>query len=58
MKITELLLAELNREAVGTVKRWNASRKERTTGSRMRSPCPSVIWQRLSPPFRRGSTWL
>ncbi len=57
MKITELLLAELDREAVGIRKTLNASRKERTTGSCMRSRCHSVIWQRLLPPSRRGSTW-
>ena len=58
MKITELLLEELDREAVGSARLWNAYRKEKTIGSRMTNRCRSVTWQRLWPLFLRGWRWL
>ena len=46
MKITELLLAELDARPLEFARHWNASRKERTTGSHTRSRCRSAIWRR------------
>jgi hypothetical protein len=54
MQITELLLAELNREAVGIRKTLERVPERKNDWKPHERLCHSVIWRRLSPPFRRG----
>jgi hypothetical protein len=57
MKITELLLAELDREAVGTRKALERVPEGKNDWKPHEKSMNSVRWPRLLPPSHRGSTW-
>jgi len=58
MKLTELLLQELDREAPGIRKALERVRKERTLETAREIHAGSAHWLRWSLPCRGGSTWL
>jgi len=54
MKMTELFIAELEREAAATRRTLERVPEIVTTGSRTRNQCRSVIWRNSSRGCRRG----
>ena len=58
MKITELLLAELDREAVGIRKTLEHVPEGKNDWKPHEKSMPLGAWRRLLPPSPRGLTWL